>query len=363
MKIVNIILTSQNGGAEQAFVDYIAVLKNLGHQNLAVVKIDAPYANQVSELGIEVRKVANKFGDHDIFAVKKLQKILQDFDADVVIAHIGRSSALMKKVIKKITNRKVFLIAVNHSMNVKRSIGADLILSVNREIFHRTVDLGQPEDTTFVIGNAIDLEGAIAQAPQVNLQKQDVITLGAMARIDDKKGFEFLIRAIVEMEKLAAEKNLKHKFILKIAGAGPYEYKLRELVKFLKIEDKIEFCGWVKDKKQFFESIDIFCSASDNETFGLVLLEAMKYRKPIIATDTDGSKEILRDKVDGLIVALKPLETLNQRFANMVLDLVEKPELLDSLVEKSFIRLKEKFSHQALEHKMREIVGASDKSK
>ncbi len=42
MKIVNIILTSQNGGAEQSFVDYITVLKNLGHQNLAVVKIDAP---------------------------------------------------------------------------------------------------------------------------------------------------------------------------------------------------------------------------------------------------------------------------------------------------------------------------------
>lgn len=363
MKIVNIILTSQNGGAEQSFVDYITVLKNLGHQNLAVVKIDAPYANQVSELGVEVKKISNKFGDHDVFAVKELHKIVQDFGADVVIAHIGRSSALMKKVLKKITNRKVFLIAVNHSMNVKRSIGADLIFSVNREIFHRTVDLGQPEDTTFVIANAVDLEGAITKAPRVNLQKQDVITLGAMARIDDKKGFEFLIRAIAEMTKLAAEKNLKHKFILKIAGTGPYEYTLRELVKLLKIEDKIEFCGWVKDKKEFFESIDIFCSASDNETFGLVLLEAMKYRKPIIATDTDGSKEVLRDKVDGLIVALKPLQTLDQRIAAIALDLVEKPELLDTLVENSFVRLKEKFSYQALEHKMKEIVGTASNSK
>ena len=105
MKIVNIILTSQNGGAEQSFVDYITVLKNLGHQNLAVVKIDAPYANQVSELGVEVKKISNKFGDHDVFAIKELHKIIQDFGADVVMAHIGRSSALMKKVLKKIFRR------------------------------------------------------------------------------------------------------------------------------------------------------------------------------------------------------------------------------------------------------------------
>ena len=44
MKIVNIILTSQNGGAEQAFIDYLSALKKLGHTNIAILKEDAPYA-------------------------------------------------------------------------------------------------------------------------------------------------------------------------------------------------------------------------------------------------------------------------------------------------------------------------------
>ncbi|NBV07139.1 MAG: glycosyltransferase [Proteobacteria bacterium] len=357
MKILNIILTSQNGGAEQVFVDYLVVLKNLGHEVLAIVKEDAPYADQISFLGIEVKKISNRFGDYDIFAIKELKKILQDFSPMSVIAHVGRSVVLAKKAIKKFPNHKIFLIAVNHSMNVKRSIGADLIFSVNREIFHRTIDLGQKEDSSFVIPNAVDLNDAITVAPRVNLQKQAVITLGAMARIDDKKGFDHLIKAIEKLQKIATNKNPKQKFILRIAGSGPFEKDLRILTQKLNLEKQIEFCGWVKNKKEFFQSIDIFCSASDNETFGLVLLEAIKYRKPIIATDTDGSKEILRDKVDGIIIALKPVESLDQRIAEVVLEISENPQLLDALVENSFSRLKTKFSFLALEEKMKHIFG------
>jgi len=252
MKILNIILTSQNGGAEQVFVDYLVVLKNLGHEVLAIVKEDAPYADQISFLGIEVKKISNRFGDYDIFAIKELKKILQDFSPMSVIAHVGRSVVLAKKAIKKFPNHKIFLIAVNHSMNVKRSIGADLIFSVNREIFHRTIDLGQKEDSSFVIPNAVDLNDAITVAPRVNLKKQAVITLGAMARIDDKKGFDHLIKAIEKLQKIATNKNPKQKFILRIAGSGPFEKDLRILTQKLNLEKQIEFCGWVKNKKEFF---------------------------------------------------------------------------------------------------------------
>ncbi len=357
MKIISIILTSENGGAEQVFIDYLQVLKNLGHENLAIVKDDAPYADKVLGLGINLKKIPNKFGDYDFVAINELHKIIKDFGAEAVIAHVGRSMILMKKAIKKIKKHKVFLVAVNHSMNVKRSIGADLVFSVNSEIFHRTIDAGQALDTSFVIHNAVDVSDAIISAPRVNLQKQSVITLGAMARIDDKKGFDHLIKAMIQLKKTAAEKKLKQKFILKIAGTGPFEEELQILRKHLKLENEVEFCGWISDKKSFFESIDIFCSASDNETFGLVLLEAIKYRKPVIATDTFGSKEILRDKIDGVIVALKPIESLDQRIANNVIELIERPELFDALIENSFIRLNQRFSLTALQRQIKEIVG------
>lgn len=352
MKIVNIILTSQNGGAEQSFIDYLTVIKGLGHGVLAIVKDDAPYVEKIESLGIEVKKIKNSFGYYDIFAIKDIKEILEEFKADAVIAHVGRSIVLANKAIKKIKDKEVCLIAVNHSMNVRRSIGADYIFSVNKEAFHRTIDLGQHFSKSFVIPNAIDLTDAITDIPQVNLQNKEQIIIGAMARIDDKKGLNHLIKAI----KILEEKSSKN-FKLKIAGSGPYQETLEKLVKSLNLENKVEFLGWIKDKKQFFAEIDIFCSPSYNETFGLVLLEAMKYGKPIIATNTDGSKEILHHEKDGLLVDLKAINDLENSLCDSIIRLANEPDLLNRMIDNSTKKLIDKFSYAALEQRIEDVLG------
>lgn len=350
MKIVNIILTSQNGGAEQVFIDYLVVLKKLGHDVLAIIKEDAPYANKILELGIEIKKIENNFGDFDFFAVKKINKILREFGSNAVFAHVGRSVVLARKAIK---NQNILLVAINHSMNVKRSIGADLILSVNKEIFYRTIDAGQDEAKSFVVPNAIDLSDAIEVAPEIDLKNKSEIIIGLAGRLYRTKGFDFAIRALKKLENISDKK-----FILKIAGSGMEESNLKVLTQELNLENKVEFCGWVENKKEFFLGIDIFCMSSiEEETFGLVLLEAMKYRKPIVSTNCDGPKEVLRDGVDGLLIEVSPLESLDSRIAEAVLKVVNEKELADKMIQSSFVRLKEKFSFQALENRMKEIVG------
>lgn len=357
MKIVNIILTSQNGGAEQAFIDYLVALKNLGHELLAIIKNDAPYAEEVENLGILVKKVPNKFGFYDIFTVNKIHEILEEFNADAVLAHAGRSTVLVRRAISKIKNKKTFLIAVNHSMNVKRSIGADIILSVNKEIFLRTINAGQSETKSFVIQNAIDLSDAPSAAPKIDLQNKETIVLGGIGRLDIAKGFRFTIKAIKKLEEFAKANNLNKKFVFKLAGSGVREDYLRDLVRELNIESQIEFLGWMKNKKEFFESIDIFVMSSERETFGLVVLEAMKFQKPIISTDADGPKEFLRNDVDALMVNLQPLENIENRIADAVLRMASEPELADKLVKNAFVKVNDKFSYKALEKYFEEIVG------
>ncbi len=356
MKIVHIILTSQNGGAEQAFIDYSVALQKLGHEILAIIKNDAPYADAVENLGITVKKVPNKLGFYDIFTVKKIHEILQEFNADAVIAHAGRSTVLARRAIAKIKN-KIFLIAVNHSMNVKRSIGADIILSVNKEIFLRTINAGQSETKSFVIQNAIDLSDAPKVASKIDLQNKETIVLGGMGRLDSVKGFCFTIKAIKKLEEFAKANNLNKNFVFKLAGSGACEDYLRNLAKELNVESKIEFLGWIKNKKEFFEAIDIFVMSSERETFGLVVLEAMKFRKPIISTDADGPKEFLRNEIDALMVNLQPLESVENRIADAVLRMVSEPELADKLVANAFAKVNDKFSYKALEKYFEEIVG------
>lgn len=353
MKIANIILTSQNGGAEQVFIDYSRILRDgLGHEVLAIAKEDAPYTDKLEALNIPVKKIKNNFGYHDIFAINQIKRILQEFDADIVVAHAGRSMVLARKAIKKIKHKKVLLVAVNHSMNVKRSIGADVVISINRSMFFRTIDAGQSEEKSFVVHNAIDLSDAIERLPVINWSTKKTITLGVIGRLDKAKSFDFAIKALKLLENHSSKK-----FILKIAGRGQEEKSLRKLVRKLNLDDKVEFSGWIKNKKEFFDSIDIFLMTSQRETFGLVVLEAMKFGKPIISGNTEGSKEIMRDKIDGLIIELNPLSNSEYRFAQAIEKMINDPELTNKMIGTSFARLHDKFSFPALKEKLQEIFG------
>lgn len=352
MKIVNIILTSQNGGAEQAFLDYTNALKNLGHEVVVILKTEAPYAGELEKLGVVVKKIENKFGYYDFFAVRNIQKILAESQADIVISHIGRATVLTRKAVKKITNKKIFQIAVNHSGNVKRSVGADIVLSVNKRIFFDTVEAGQNEERSFVIPNAIDLSDALEPSPQASLQEKQKITIGVIGRLDRSKGFDYAIKALKNLEKIS-DKN----FILKIAGGGYYEPVLRDLVKQLGLENKVEFLGWIKNKKDFFNSIDIFCLPSKNEPFGIVILEAMKFAKPIISTDADGPLEILTHEKDALMVDLNPQSNTEERIAKAIMRIVSEAELANELVKNAAQKLRAKYSYAALEKRLGEIVG------
>jgi len=352
MKIANLILTSQNGGAEEVFIDYITTFKALGHDVLAIVKDDAPYTQKLIDYGIEVKKTKNNFGFGDIFAVNNITKFLKDFGADTLVCHMGKSHILGRKAISKVKSTKIFQISVNHSDNVKRSVGSDIVISTNKEIFYKTIERGQPEDKSFIVPNAISLTD-ISTHNKIDLSKKDEIVLGIIGRLDRTKGFDYVIKAVEILSK-KTDKKIR----LKIAGDGYYKDDLLKVAnENTEIKDKIEFLGWIEDKKEFFESIDIFILPSLNEPFGLVLLQAMKYAKPIITTDCDGPKEILVDKKQALFVKRDPIEHLSSEIANKVLDLTNDPKLTNDMVTNSLQKVQERYSYDALTSRLKEIVG------
>jgi len=353
MKIVNIILTSQLGGAETVFLDYIRVFQKLGHENLAILKDDAPYVSEVKKLGIEVKQTSNNYGFYDLIAVNNIKKIIQNFEADLVVCHMGRSMVLARKAINSLKEKQIMQISVNHSDNVKRSIGSDVVISINKEIFFNTIESGQSEDKSFVVPNAIDISDVDEKIEKINLEKQKEITIGLIGRFDRTKGFDYVIKSILLMDKRNEEKTIK----LKIAGDGYFKKDLEKIVVEEGLEDRIEFCGWVEHKKEFFDSIDIFVLPSLNEPFGLVLLEAMKYHKPIITTDCDGPKEILIDKKEAIFVPRDPLRHIPVKIADAITSLIKDKKLSNDIVKNAHDRLIKNYSYDALEARLKEIVG------
>ena len=105
---------------------------------------------------------------------------------------------------------------------------------------------------------------------------------------------------------------------LVLMGYGPEEAALKAQARELGIE--IDVRPWHQDTESFYTSLDIFCSSSRVESFGFVMIEAMAFGLPVVATQTDGATEILRHKDSGILVPQEDPEALAAAFQTLAQD-------------------------------------------
>lgn len=126
---------------------------------------------------------------------------------------------------------------------------------------------------------------------------QDKPILLFVGRVDDpRKGLDLLLNALklVIMDIPAT---------LVIAGAGD-QTKPRRLVESLGLSDNTFFMGCVDEQKliELYMLCDVFVCPSTLEGFGLTVIEAMSFNKPVIATAVGALPELINDGVNGLLV-------------------------------------------------------------
>ena len=130
----------------------------------------------------------------------------------------------------------------------------------------------------------------------------------SVGRLTYYKGHEVLIRAAA---------NLPQSHII-IVGEGDRKEHLRGLIRQLGVEERVELTGFMPDDKlrALHATSDLFClpSIERTEAFGLVLLEAMRYLKPVVASDVPGSGMgwIVRHLETGLLVKPGAVDDLAQ---------------------------------------------------
>ena len=166
--------------------------------------------------------------------------------------------------------------------------------------------------------------------PYIKKNKNELI-LGCIARLVPQKSIDNIIRSIYEL------KNKKVKFF--IVGKGPLKNNLIDLAKSLKIENQIFWIDFVDDVKKFYNSIDIFVLTSHYEGLGLVFLEAMLCKKPIICSNSSAMPEIVKNNYNGFLVEPnKPL------LLSDTLKLLYKYSLRKKLSANGYFFVKKNFS-------------------
>ena len=200
-------------------------------------------------------------------------------------------NARLIPLIKNIISLPVF--AINHTGKESQNIyflKADLVFSINKNMKNQLIKFGLESSKSILCPNAI------LNLPNANLTKNktQIPMIGAIGRMVEKKGFFDFINAL----KILKLKGIEFK--AQIAGDGEQFNKLKQCAKDL---PELKFLGWVKNKENFYNNLDIFCQPSLFEPFGLTLIEAMSMSCPVISTNCDGPRDIISSGKNGFLVS------------------------------------------------------------
>lgn len=125
---------------------------------------------------------------------------------------------------------------------------------------------------------------------------KDEFIVGIVGRIQENKGQFLVIEAIARLQDL----NIKALIVGHTMDEN-YLQALKQKVKKLGIENKVIFTGFTKAVNEHMSLCNATVLATPKETFGLVVIESMMNKTPVIATNKGGPLEIIHDKVDGLL--------------------------------------------------------------
>lgn len=100
--------------------------------------------------------------------------------------------------------------------------------------------------------------------------------------------------------------------VLEIIGDGPLKNELIALTEELGIRNAVVFKGLIPNLElpEHINKMDIFVNCSKQESFGVALVEAMACGVPVIATDTEGFREVVADGVTGFVLKDREPETM-----------------------------------------------------
>jgi glycosyltransferase involved in cell wall biosynthesis len=169
-----------------------------------------------------------------------------------------------------------------------------------------------PEAEIEVIPNAIDLSVFI---PGPLREEEGAVRLLFVGRLIAFKNIETLLEAVALLDKMGAGP-----FELELVGEGEKRSELERLVAELGISRLIRFSGWVKHPAivKHYQRADIFVTPTMWEGMPNTVLEAMACGLPIVATDTSGCRELVRNGVNGYLVPVKDARALADALARLI---------------------------------------------
>ncbi len=331
MKILHVITSLYNGGAERLMVDLLPRLRNDGENEVELLLfngVETIFKKELQQKGIKIISLTTTNDVYHPRRLLKLRRLIRQYD--IVHTHntacqfyVALASCLMR-------NKPLLVTTEHNSTNRRRS--KFWLKPIDRWMYSRYASIVCIAEQTrlnlvgyigdnkrlLTIHNGVDVSRFIKPIKDIASKTDFIITMVAAYR--PQKDFGTLFRALT---------HLPDNYSLRIVGGGdPREgERIKSYCAQLGLNDRVFFMGVRPDVPDILEQSDIIVLSSHWEGLSLSSIEGLACGRPFIASDVDG----LHDIVQGAGALFQ--EGDDKELASRIRHLCEHPDEYQKIAE------------------------------
>ncbi|MGL4397360.1 MAG: glycosyltransferase [Hyphomicrobium sp.] len=295
-----------DGGGERLWACLATAMKERGHDVIFAQDFEAEDNRHNLRADIPLHTL----GRNHVTAVRELATLLENEQPDIALSAIGGSNTKLLAA-RKLARSSTRVVITYHGFREWRSgilsyityaglpllsAEADRTVAVSNGLEERLIKRWRAKsDKTICIHNPVFFPTDAPVPTEAELLARPETFL-AVGRLVPEKDFPTLLRAFARLDRPRAR--------LIILGKGPEEKRLRAEITRLGLKDRVTLPGYSRDPWEHYASARCFVLSSVSEPFGNVVVEALAFGLPVVATACSGPQEILRHGEYGRIVAM-----------------------------------------------------------
>ena len=322
MKILQVSSARTLGGGERHLADLARGLAARGHTLYAAVRRGSPLRAALDAVHAENFLELPLLNALDLPSALRLARFARRHEVEIVHAHMARDYPLAafaawraRRARLVLTRHVLFPLGGAHRHTLRRVARVVAVSeSVARALREQRIF---PPEKIRVVPNAIEFEEIEARsrafdrdALRRELAGDATHLVGTVGDLNPLKGHEEFVRAA---SIVVPRFNEKAVFLVVGEDSSPRREtraRLERLIDELNLKERVRLLGRRADLSQILTALDLFVSASRTEAFGLAIVEAMACGAPVLATATDGAREIIDDGATGRLTPVGDADAL-----------------------------------------------------
>lgn len=340
MKILQINSARTLGGGERHFSDLSNALAARGHEVFAALRPGSPLREKLTnipEANVFELPLRNAI---DLPTARRLARLMREHEIEIVHAHLARDYPVAALAARRtpgarlvLTRHVPFALSRLHRLtlaNVARVICVSE--GVARNLRESRVF---PAGKISVVPNGVEfarydaaLDDLDRDAQRAKLHPTARLLVGTVGELSETKGQEDFVRAAATV----ARRDEHAAFLVVGEDNSPgreTRRRLEQLIADEHLAGRVLLLGYVSELIPFLAALDVYVSPSRAEAFGLATVEAMACGACVVATATDGTREIVADGETGRVVPVGDISALARAINELLGDAAARRRLAE----------------------------------